>query len=573
MSMDPFSGAEGSIYPTDATHPNPMFDFLTGFVPRKLKDLFKWAEFLAYSSAHVYAVIKKFGEYPITKLEYTTNNDAAEQRHKELFEVHLPLKGFCTTISFDKHLYGNGFISIYEPIKRWLVCPSCTVKTDIQYVAYEYNPDRVLFKFRCPNKKCQKTAQVRPTDEKLKDASKINLIRWDPKLMDIKHNPVTGHSTYYYTLPPDLIQDVRKGDRTILDHLPLEFLTCVQKKTTFKFGPDALYHLKVPGPAGVQAHWGFPPITAAIKLFLFAATLRKANEAIAMEHIVPMRILYPQASSVAGDPISQINLAQWRHEIEENYRRFRRDPLHVMIAPVPVGVQDVGGQGRALLTIQEVQEAEKNIMLSMGVPPEFLLGGLGTNKGEITLRMIENQLQTHIEDLNKMVAWIERKVSAFLGYDSIPTRLADFKMLDDSERKQFLLELWKAGKLGDGKVMETVDLDARDAREERKQEAIDETRMQMEMQSEVSKLQNSLAAQAQQKATMGAGLSYNVQAIVQAAQQQAQQLSGMDEGSRKSALAEMQSTDPVMYAVTVQQLEQITTSQEAQARAQTRQAG
>lgn len=24
------------------SHPNPMFDFLSGFVPRKLKDLFRW---------------------------------------------------------------------------------------------------------------------------------------------------------------------------------------------------------------------------------------------------------------------------------------------------------------------------------------------------------------------------------------------------------------------------------------------------------------------------------------------------------------------------------------------------
>lgn len=573
MDLGGLGPGDSPLFPTDASHPNPMFDFLTGFVPRKLKDLFKWAEYLAFSSAHVYAVVKKFGEYPITHLAYDTDNVAEEERHREMFETHLNIKGFLTKVSFDKFLYGNCFVSLYEPRKRWLECSYCGTRTDIEHINYEYIFDRVLFKFKCPVKKCGKTCQVRPKDEKLRDAREINLIRWDPKLIDIKHNPITGHSSYYYTIPQWLVQDVRKGDRTILDHLPIEFLLCIQKKTPFKFAKDALYHLKVPGPAGVEAHWGFPPITAAIKLFLFAATLRKANEAIALEHIVPFRVLYPQASSNAGDPVSQINLAQWRAELEQNYRRYRKDPLHVMLAPIPVGVQDIGGQGRALLTITEVQEAEKNIVLSMGVPPEFLLGGLGNNKGEITLRMLENQLQTHVEDLNKLVAWVSRKVCAFMDYKHVSTRMADFKMLDDTELKQFMFQLWSAGKLDDARIFESLDINPKVTRERRKQEAIDETRLQMETKAEIDKLQNSLSAQAAQKAMMGAGLNYNIQAIIQAAQQQASQLGGLDEGSRKSALAEMQSTDPVMYAVVVQQLEQITTAQEAQARTQVRQGG
>lgn len=573
--MDPLfgTGAGNPLFPGDATHPNPMFDFLTGFVPRKLKDLFKWAEFLAYSSAHVYAVIKKFGEYPITTLVYDTKNPGEEALHKQLFETHLDLKGFLTKVSFDKFLYGNCFVSIYEPRKRWLVCPTCKTKTDIQYVNYEYLFDRVLYKFKCPEKKCNRTCMVRPEDESLRDASQVNLIRWDPKLMDIKHNPITGHSSYYYTIPQWLIQDVKKGDRTILDYLPIEFLICIQKKTTFRFGADTLYHLKVPGPAGVEAHWGFPPITAAIKLFLFVATLRKANEAIALEHIVPMRVLYPQAASQAGDPVSQVNLARWQAELEQGVKDFRKDPLAVKFSPVPIGVQDIGGQGRSLMTISEVQEAEKNIILSMGVPPEFLTGGLGNNKGEITLRMLENQLQTHIEDLNKLVAWLERRLSTFLCYQSVPTRMADFKLLDDMEQKQMLFSLWQAGKLDDSRMFESLDIDPKLTRERRKQETIDETRMQMETQAAVQKLQSSLAAQAQQKAMQGQGTSYNIQAVVQAAQEHAMQLGSLDEGMRKSELASLQSSDPVMYACVVQQLEQINTSQEAQARSQVRQGG
>lgn len=575
MSMDPFFNNEPGLSPdlTDATHPNPMFDFLTGFVPRKLKDLFKWAEYLAFNSAHIYATTKKFGEYPITKLKFDTDNKELEERHRALHEDYLDTKGFLTKVSFDKFLYGNCFVSIYEPRIRWLKCDGCGTRTNIEYLQYEYVFDRVLFKFTCPVKSCKRKCQVRPSDEKLLDPTEINLIRWDPKLMDIKHNPVTGHAAYYYTIPASLVQDMKKGDRTILDHMPLEFLICAQKKVPFKFAKDSLYHLKVPGPAGVEVQWGLPPITSAIKLFLFAATLRKANEAIALEHIVPMRVLYPQASDQMGSPVEKINLSQWKSEIQNNYKQYRRDPLHVMLAPVPVGVQDIGGQGRALLTFSEVQEAEKNIMLSMGVPPEFLLGGLGQNSGEVTLRMLENQLQTHVDDLNKLVSWISRKVTVFLEYGAVPTAMEDFKVLDDIELKQLLVKVWEAGKLDDAHVFEALNLEPSLVRERLKQEALDNARHQQETQVEIQKMQNSLSQQAQQKANAGGGLQYNVQAITQMAQQQAQQLSSMDVGTRRSELHAMQASDPVMYACTVQALEQITTSQEQSAKTQMAQGG
>jgi len=74
-----------------AAHSNPMFDYLTGFVPRKLKDLFKWAEYLGFHSAHVYGVVRKFGEYPITRFIYESTSEEEKTRHKKLFEENLRL--------------------------------------------------------------------------------------------------------------------------------------------------------------------------------------------------------------------------------------------------------------------------------------------------------------------------------------------------------------------------------------------------------------------------------------------------------------------------------------------------
>lgn len=550
-----------------ASHPNPMFDYLTGFVPRKLKDLFKWAEYLGFHSAHVYGVVRKFGEYPITRLVYESNSEEEKARHKKLFEEDLRLKGFLTLVSYDVWLYGNAFVSVYEPIKRDLVCPSCATKEDIAAANYKFNLPKLQFVHTCRQCKVKVVSIVE--DRKLKKSSKITLIRWDPKLIDIEHNRVTGESVYYYQIPRDDVSKVRGGNRTFINHMPMEILRAMQERKTFQFSEDALYHLKMPGPAGVQAQWGFPPITSAIKNFLFTAVLRRANEAIAMEHITPFRIIHPLAASGAGDPITTIPLDRWKSEMERNWRLFRRDPLRIQFSPVPVGVQNIGGEGRALLTLGELQEAEKSIVLSLGVPMEFLSGGLGQTRGEITLRMIENQLQTHIENLNALIQWIERKVASFMGWDSIKMRLADFKMIDDVENKQLKIQLWQSQLLSNTTMAEMLDIDLDHERKQRREDALADARAQQETDVALKKLQSSLSSQAQTQALQSqGGLGYDQQVVIAHAEPIVQELSQYDPGTRRSRMEALKAEDYVIYCVTKDLLEQAQQNQVAEMKAQ-----
>lgn len=568
MSLDMNFGLGDPIRSNNASHPNPMFDYLTGFVPRKLKDLFKWSEYLSVNSAHIYAVVRKFGEYPITTVQYETTSESERERHKDLFEKTLRIKGFLTKVSFDKYVYGNVFISLYEPFKRELICKHCKTHIDISVADYTFDLDKLLWKLRkCPS--CERSGIADQQDTKLVDKKKLVLIRWDPKLIDIDHNPITGHSVYYYQIPRNIIQQVRSGNKNLIDHMPIEILRAMQRKKTFRFAEGQLYHMRTVGPAGVEAHWGMPPITSAIKNFLFAATLRKANEAIALEHITPFRIITPKAGSGNGDPITTINLQQLRDEYNKAYREFRRDPLYQFFSPAPIEVINHGGEGRALLTLGEVQEAEKNVVLSFGVPMEFLSGGLGQTRGEITLRMIENQLQTHIEELNDLIQWIEDKVSAFLNWQNIEVKLKDFKMVDDVENKNMLAQLWQAGKLDDTTMYESLNLDPDRIRKQRIEDALADARSQMEQQAQMAKLQNSLSNQAQQKALQGQSKAqYDQQAIVAQADQIVQEFMQMDAGTRRSRMDALKNEDLVMASVVRERLEQVAQNQEADMKAQ-----
>ena len=566
-SYDPFFGGRGSA------HANPMHDYLTAFAPRKLKDLIRYAEYIGFNSAHIYGTVRKFGEYPITRFVYETPVETERNRHEKLFEEQLRLKGFLTLASFDVWLTGNSFVSMYEPIKRWLICPRCMEGEDISTADYTFNLDKLEFCHDC--RKCNVgPVRSKVVDEPLRDTSKIRLIRWDPKLIDIKSNPITGESVYYYTIPRSIIADVRAGDRTMIDHMPMEFLSAMKAGKTFRFAEGAIYHMRMPGPAGVDSQWGYPPITAAIKLFMFAAVLRKANEAIALEHITPFRVMHPAAASGQGDPISTIGLQRWKSELEQNYNAFRRDPLRIMFSPIPVGVQNVGGDGRAMLTLGELQEAEKSIVLSLGVPMEFLTGGLGQTRGEITLRMIENQLRTHIENLNGLIQWVERRATSFLRWSSVKMKLADFKMIDDDVSKQTKLQLWTQGKASDTTIAELVDMDMVHERKQIQQDAINNARSEAETQFAIQKLQNSLSMSSRQKAIQSqGGTAYDVQQVLSANAPIAQEMAGMDEGSRRSRMDSLMKQDPVAGAVVKMLLEQITQDQEAQMKSQMRGGG
>jgi len=347
-------------------------------------------------------------------------------------------------------------------------------------------------------------------------------------------------------------------------------LRAIRDNKMYKFSKDFLFHMKVAPPAGIDQHWGFPPLTPAMKLFFYVMTLRKANEAIALDYLVPYRVLSPAQRMASGDPVQSISLANFFSEITAGMSRWRRDPLEIMTSPVPVELSQIGGNGRALLTLGEVKDAEDSIIAALGIPREFIYGGLSFTGSAITLRMLENQLLTYTSELNGLLQWITNRCCKMLGWQTVRVSLTEFKLIDDVQQKQLMLNLNQGGQgiISNTTIAETNDFDLKKERSRRRQEALDEVRFQHDLQLETMKLQNSLAHQTQQQANMGQGLTYDQQAVIAAADQTVQQLMGLDAGSRKSQLHALQVEDFVLYSVVIQRLEEIQTQQAQQARSQ-----
>jgi hypothetical protein len=526
-----------------------MFDFLTGFAPRKLKDLFRWVEYLYYNSAHIFAALKKFAEYPITDITVDSNDEVLKDSWTRVLKKSIKAKNVAIYSGLDLQLYGNSFTSVYQPFNRFLICKSCNARTNIRKTTYKFKLKSLSFSYYCPACHTHTTGELK--DDKVADEKRINIIRWDPKLMDINHNPITGESKYYYTIPQELKRKVEKGDAHIINTMPIEFLRAIKDDKVFEFADGQIYHMKIDPPAGIESQWGFPPLTATIKLFFYTAVLRKANESIALEHIVPFRILHPAPISGNADPATTMNLMRWRQEMAANVQRWRRDPNHVMFAPAALGVTMMGGQGRSLLTLGEVKEAEDNIIAAMGIPREFLYGGLSFSGSAITLRMLENQLETYASGLNSQLEWIIEQVAKILGWKPVEASFVPFRLIDDAQQKQLLLNINSMKPLvSDGTILDMLNIDINKERAKRQQETLDETRDQLETQQKVQEMQNSIMQQATQAALQGNnGMNYNPVQVLAQADQLVQQLQQMDPGSQKSFFDQLSQEDPVMYAV------------------------
>lgn len=563
-----------------SSHGSPLFDFLTAFAPRKLKDLFRLCEYLYFNCSQIYAALQKFCTYPITDILYETQNEALKTYYEDLHDKVLKTKRLLIRAAVDKFVYGNAFFSMYTPFVRFLRCSRCTKLTNISKVNYKFKIKKLSFHYKCGA--CNQEVDVDHTgvvDHKITRKDKLSVIRWDPKLMDIDYNPMTGHSEYYYTIPKEIKERCSKGNKHLIDTMPMEFLLAIRDDKIFKFAEGQIFHMRMDAPAGIEAQWGFPPLASTIKLFFYAAVLRKANEAIALDYIVPLRIVSPKVASGNADPLLTINLSKWGEEMKSSVKKWRRDPLHIMWSPIPAEVTHLGGQARALMTLGEVQAAEDNIIAAMGLPKEFIYGGFSAMGSGIQLRVLENQLVHQTSDLNDFLQWITDNSAKKLGRGTVQVSLAPFRFIDDVQQKALMLQLNVADPQGGPWISkrtmgEAFDIDPADERKWRKQEALDDARAMAELQNELQKQQNNLGARARSQAMMGQQpLAYDQQAVIAQADELVQQMMGLDEGSRRSQMHALQTEDLVMYAVVKERIAAQTTAANHEALSAGRQGG
>jgi hypothetical protein len=356
--------------------------------------------------------------------------------------------------------YGNTLVSMGFPFKKYLRCKNCRFSERADKIRQHWTFTTNAFRLDCPQ--CGQTSEAEATDVYYKNASGINVIRWNCEHVEINYNDATAETTHFYTIPPSVRNDIVIGKKDVVEGVPQVFIQAIRQQKGVVFSKDNLFHMKRATLAQQDRGWGIPLILPVLKDTFYLQIMKKAQEAILLEHIVPLRVLFPQAGSGSSDPYTSINLVDWRDHVASEIARWRYDQNYIPILPLPIGNQTIGGDGRALLLTQEIQTWSEQIMVGMGVPKEFLLGGMSYAGTNVSMRMLENAFIGYILRQKQLANWIMERVSAYMGWPRARVRFKPFKMADDLQRKAYLFQLNGANKISDTSLLADSDLNQED---------------------------------------------------------------------------------------------------------------
>jgi hypothetical protein len=308
--------------------------------------------------------------------------------------------------------------------------------------------------------KCEQTTEAKVEDYNVKNLKGIRLIRWNPEYVRIEHNELTGESDYFFEIPMTIRNDILMGKPHIVEKIPNIFVEALRKSKAIRFTDDQIFHLKRPTIAQKDMGWGMPLILPVLKDTYYLQILRKAQEAIAQQHIVPLRILFPQAGSASSDPFTMTDLGMWRKRIEGEIQKWRNDPNYIPILPLPVGNEVIGGEGKALMLHQEMRAWSEQIVAGMHVPIEFVFGGLQYSGSNVSMRMLENQfLGFRTMQLMMVRDFILGRVADYMGWKRPKMRFKRFKMADDLQRSALNFQLNQGQKISDTTLLDDMDYD------------------------------------------------------------------------------------------------------------------
>jgi hypothetical protein len=418
--------------------------------------MFRWCRYYYLVNPLINAVVSKMAEYPITDVLFDTERTELKDRWTGFLLDHLRYRAFQVEVGLDYYTYGNALVSIFYPFLKLLECRSCGNKQWAKDAEYRFQ--NYQFYMVCP--KCGNHGPARAYDRYIKASKGIRLLRWNPEDVDIRYNDITGEYEYYYSIPTQLRNDIIIGKKSTVETVPQLFIDALRLKKSVVFSRDNIYHFKRPTLAGKDRGWGTPMILPVLKDTYYLQIMRKAQEAIALEHIVPLRVIFPQAGSATSDPFTSVNLQDWRDQVAGEIRRWRADNNYIPIMPLPLGHQTIGGDGRALLLSQEIRVWSEQIVAGMGIPVELVFGGLSYSGSNVSLRMLENTFLGYLQDHHSMLKWIIKSTSAYLGWSPVRSRFKPFKMADDLQRKAYLFQLNQAGKLSDESLLADADYDS-----------------------------------------------------------------------------------------------------------------
>ena len=497
--------------------------------PETIEEVMEWGSDLWLHEGLYTQTIRKAVRYFMTTLVISGGNKDIEKSYSEYVEKHYDILEEAAQVLEEAIGFGNSFTSVYQPIIRKLTCQNKECLTDYKYEQIkhlvEFNSESLTFKGKCPA--CGNEGTFKHADMTNPDPNKkLNIIRWDPKLIRINKNNITGNAKY--TLNPDhsstFAQKILRGDSFYFEDTPWEIIKAVCTKTPLTFDRDRIFHMSFPPPAFISKHtggWGLPPFMSDFSTVVILMMLNRYNEVLLSDYTVPMRTISPNRATGAGqdlhmgaDLLSQIPFQEFGDKIQNMISEHRRNPTQIQASPVPLNYQIMGGEAKQLVPVEIIRHYETRLLQNMGFPAEFISSSMNDSIAPIIgFKIFERTWQHAVNLVNRWLTWVMGRLGAIKRWEGVTAKTAPASTYEDPQLKQIKLELASARQISMSSAYRALNLDWEEEQRAMNEEKVIKMELDQEFQKEIENKQlNAAAIQ-----TMSSG----EQALM--AQQQAQQ--------------------------------------------------
>ena len=480
----------------DERFPDPFCDIASLSMPESIQTALRWTEYVMNANGPYRQAVDRVVSYFITDVEiYDIGENTTGREEKEKFRVFLEdtlsIKNALHSVALDYMAYGNSFTSLLVPFRRYLSCKKCGLEMPLDRV---YNSEKCAFKWQdfkffatCPN--CKYVGEWRHIDRRSGNADQINIKRWSPHEIDILWDPYTNDCSYVWKIPQDYRALIKEGHLHHLERASWEVIQAVKSEQNLMFDKDVIYHLKEDALAGMRNRgWGISRVLTNFRQAWYYQILHRYNEAIALDYVVPFRVLTPMprgGDAQSADPVHTINLSSFSSRVNAMIRARRTDPARWNVLPFPVDYKALGGDASQLAPRELMDQGLETLLKCIGMPVELFNGTLTFQAAPAALRLFEANWSHLPHNLNKFLTNLTNNVARIMSWEPVGAKLQRVTHADDLNRQMAKLQLMQGQMISKTTGLKSVGVDYEEETkrmlEEERIYADEQQRMQKEM--------------------------------------------------------------------------------------------
>jgi len=599
----------------DEPFPDPFMDYASTVMPENIRDALRYCEFIFNSNSMIREAARRVLSYFITEIEIKGVGDKdigddEKTKYETFLNENLDIRTILHSVGLDFLCYGNSFTTLVVPFRRYLACPQCHLDVPLKQVI---NNPSFAFKWKMPDfsancPRCKYTGVWKRTDRRTNEIDEVRVRRWPAFEMEVRYDPVRDNRDYLWRIPEDYRMQVRRGDPQILETVPWEIVEAVAANGFLLFDKGAVHHMYEPTLSGVRSRgWGISRTLVNFRHAWYCQVLHRYNEAIALDYVIPFRLLTPQPQSSslpeAGDPLMNMDLGGLRGQVQAMLRKRRRDPASWHFLSTPIQYQMLGGEARNLAPNDLLESGINTLLNGFGMPAELYRGTLTLQSALPAIRLFESSWYYLVHCLNSFLRELTKNIGDAFGWEPAVCKLIKPSLLDDVQLIMSKMQLMQAQQVSQTGVLRSLGLDFKDEQ----RQILAEERFRQEEQAKLQKdmdqsalmeqmappvvdqmAQQGQQAQGQQPPGYGAppspqqggamppqgpagmaaqGMSLSSptqpnqkvtpQDLQAKAQALADQLLAMPESQRQSEMTKLKSQDPVLHSLVKQTINNI----------------